>query len=168
MIRGDNLTIRGCEFLSVLIKQSTKGDVSFSLPPVPLLWKASYIIQFSLDHLGPTLVIHPCLYLSARLISHSFYRSVTCDDPGCQLWVFNVEVTAYLGIAPPLYSYGCLITLVLSLGMLQETTLGGMPLSLSVISVYREQNCLQQRLLAVWTFFVHSRTFLPPRCGPQT
>ena len=26
MIRGDELTIRGCELLSKLIKQSTKGD----------------------------------------------------------------------------------------------------------------------------------------------
>ena len=30
MIRGDELTIRGCELLSNLIKQSTKGDESFS------------------------------------------------------------------------------------------------------------------------------------------
>ena len=34
MIRGDELTIRGCELLSKLIKQSTKGDVSFFLPLV--------------------------------------------------------------------------------------------------------------------------------------
>ena len=34
MIRGDELTIRGCELLSKLIKQSTKGDVSLFLPPV--------------------------------------------------------------------------------------------------------------------------------------
>ena len=30
LIRGDELTIRGCEFLSGLVKQSTKGDVSLS------------------------------------------------------------------------------------------------------------------------------------------
>ena len=36
MILGDELTIRGCELLSKLIKQSTKGDVSFFLPPVVL------------------------------------------------------------------------------------------------------------------------------------
>ena len=34
MIRGDELTIRGCELLSKLIKQSTTGNVSFFLPPV--------------------------------------------------------------------------------------------------------------------------------------
>ena len=34
MIRGDELTIQGCELLFKLIKQSTKGDVSSFLPPV--------------------------------------------------------------------------------------------------------------------------------------
>ena len=63
-------------------------------------------------------------------------------------------MTAYLEIAPPLYSHGCLITLVLSLGTLWETALGGVPLSPSVISVFREQDCPRQRLLVVWTFFV--------------
>ena len=37
MIRGDELTIRRCELLSSSIKQSTKEDVSFSLPPVILI-----------------------------------------------------------------------------------------------------------------------------------
>ena len=58
--------------------------------------------------------------------------------PGCYLWVFNVEVTAYPGIAPSLFSHGCLIALVLSLGTLWETVLSGVPLSPSVISGYRE------------------------------
>ena len=30
-----------------------------------------------MDHLGPTLVSHPCLYLSAHPISHSFWHSVS-------------------------------------------------------------------------------------------
>ena len=60
---------------------------------------------------------------------------------GCSLWVFNAEVTAYLGISPPLYFHGCLIALVLSLGMVWETALGGVPLFPFVISVYREQDC---------------------------
>ena len=34
-----------------------------------------------MDHSGPTLVSHPCLYLSARLISHSFWCFVSCGDP---------------------------------------------------------------------------------------
>ena len=51
MIRGDELTIQGCELLSKLIKQSTKGDwdrYSVLLSPSecrpPFLWKVSYII----------------------------------------------------------------------------------------------------------------------------
>ena len=51
MIRGDELTIRGCELLSKLIKQSTNGDwdrYSVLLSPFercsPFLWKVSYII----------------------------------------------------------------------------------------------------------------------------
>ena len=51
MIRGDELTIRGCELLFKLIKQSTKGDwdrynvlLSTSGRRPPFLWKAFYII----------------------------------------------------------------------------------------------------------------------------
>ena len=83
MIRGDELTIRGCELLSSLIKQSTKGGCEpFFLPPVPPPLRVfSYIIWFFLDHPGPTLVSHPFLYLSAHPISHSFWRSASCGDP---------------------------------------------------------------------------------------
>ena len=84
MIWGDELPIRGYEFSSGFIKQSTKKDVSplFSFFCPPLLRKASYIISFFLDHPGPTLVSHPCLYLSARPISHSFWRSASYGGPG--------------------------------------------------------------------------------------
>ena len=49
MIRGDELTIRGCELLSKLIKQSIKGGIGIATMfsygfPGPFLWKASYII----------------------------------------------------------------------------------------------------------------------------
>ena len=48
MIRGDELTIRGCELLSNLIKQCTKGDPPSSLPPVPSLMEGvfHYIVLF--------------------------------------------------------------------------------------------------------------------------
>ena len=49
--------------------------------PVSFSWKVSYIIYFPLNHLGPTLIRHPCLYLSVCSISHSFWRSVSCGDP---------------------------------------------------------------------------------------
>ena len=33
-----------------------------------------------MDHFGPTLVSHSCLYLSARPINHFFWHSVSCGD----------------------------------------------------------------------------------------
>ena len=65
------------------------------------------------------------------------------------MWVFNAEVIAYLGIALPLYSHDCLIVLVISLGTLWETALGGVPLSPSMILVYEGQDCPRRRPLAV-------------------
>ena len=38
-------------------------------------------ISFPLIHPPPTLVSHPCPYLSARPIGHSFWRSVSCCGP---------------------------------------------------------------------------------------
>ena len=38
-------------------------------------------ISLLLVHPLPTLVSHPCLYLSARPIGHSFWRSVSCCGP---------------------------------------------------------------------------------------
>ena len=75
-------------------------------------------------------------------------------------------MTAYPGIALPLYSHGRLIALVLSLGTLWEIALGGVLLSPSVILVCWEQDCPRQRHLAVWTFFVRPWTFLPLQRGP--
>ena len=80
------------------------------------------------------------------------------------MWVFNADVTAYPRIALPLFSHRCLVAPVLSLGT--PCALGGVPLSPSMISVCREQNCPQQRFLAVRTFFIHSRTFLSLQRGP--
>ena len=74
-------------------------------------------------------------------------------------------MTACPRIALPLFSHGCLIALVLSLGTLWETDLGGVLLSPSMILVCREQDCPRQRLLAIRTFFVRLQTFLPPRHG---
>ena len=48
VIQGDEPAIRGCGLLSKLVKQSTKGDVSFFLPPVPPLMEGllHYIVLF--------------------------------------------------------------------------------------------------------------------------
>ena len=49
-----------------------------SLPWAPLVGDLSYYISFPLVHHLPTLISHPCPYLSARPIGHSFWRSVSC------------------------------------------------------------------------------------------
>ena len=55
-----------------------------SLPPLfftPLFkWSLLLFIPSSV-HPPPTLVSHPCLSSSARLLSHSFWRSVSCCGP---------------------------------------------------------------------------------------
>ena len=87
MIWRDELTIRGCELLSKLIKQSTKGGLGslqcspitlrLSFPP-SLVEPLTYIVLFG--HPDLTLVNHPCQHLSARPISRSFWRSVSYDN----------------------------------------------------------------------------------------
>ena len=66
-----------------------------------------------------------------------------------------MEVTICPKIALPLFSHDCFAALVLSLGTLWETAFGGVLLSPSVLSGCQEQDCPQQRLLAVQTFFIH-------------
>ena len=50
------------------------------LPPFSL-GDLCYYIFFSSVHPPPTLVSHPCLSSSARPISHSFWRSMSCCGP---------------------------------------------------------------------------------------
>ena len=82
MIQVDKLIVRGCGFLPGSIEQSPNGDLSLPQPFFPLSCRCSLTLYSSfLDHPGPTLVGHPCLYLSARPISHSFWCSASCGDP---------------------------------------------------------------------------------------
>ena len=76
-------------------------------------------------------------------------------------------MTASPGIASLSYSYGWPTALGISFEMLEETALGGMALSPSVILVCRGQGYPLQYILAVWTFFVRLQTFLPPRHRPR-
>ena len=73
------------------------------------------LVFLSSIHPSPTLVSHPCLSSSARPLSHSFWRFVSCCGPhrpvqgshphqmglGCQLCVFNTKVTAFPRAASP-------------------------------------------------------------------
>ena len=55
---------------------------SFSIFPIPLSWRVSYIIYLLLDHLDPTLVDHLNLHLSAYPIRHPLWFSVSCGSQG--------------------------------------------------------------------------------------
>ena len=74
--RGKGLLVQGCEFPTPLASQEP-------LPPPPPLFLGDLwcYISFPLVHPPPTLVSHPCPYLSARPISHSFWCSMSCCGP---------------------------------------------------------------------------------------
>ena len=50
-------------------------------PPCEVKCRLQNRVSTPLDHPSPTLVSHPRLYLSARPISHSFWRSLSYGDP---------------------------------------------------------------------------------------
>ena len=70
-------------------KDSSSEDVNSHLvllpgaPRPPLVGDLWCYISLPLVHHLPTLVSHPCPYLSARPIDHSFWHSVSCCDPNC-------------------------------------------------------------------------------------
>ena len=85
-IRGNGLLTRWYELPSGLIHQRPEGGTYASPPPSPprspsILWEISYLIWFISVHPDPTPISHPCPHLSARPISCSFWRSVSCCDP---------------------------------------------------------------------------------------
>ena len=67
------LLVWGCEF------PTPHASQELFLPL--LLGDLLCYISFSLVHPPPTLISHPCLYLSARPIGRSFWRSVSCCGP---------------------------------------------------------------------------------------
>ena len=85
--------------------------------------------------------------------------------PDCQLWAFNVEVTASPRIAPPPYPHSCPIVLVLLFGTIGRAIFGGVLLSPSVTLVGRGQDGPRRRLLTAWAFLTHPRTFFLSRRG---
>ena len=79
----NELLVRGYESLSVWFARNAKEESVLlpsqgaGTPPSPI-GEISYLIYFPLVYPSPTLVSHPCPHLSARPISHSFSRSVSC------------------------------------------------------------------------------------------
>ena len=90
---------------------------------------------------------------------------------GCQLQVFNTEVTASPGfaspkVASPLCSYGQPIGLRISLAILKGIASGDVAPSSPMILACRGQSRPQQYILAVWIPFIRPRALLSPRRGP--
>ena len=143
-------------------------------------WRASYVIYLLSIDLDHPFVDHAGCYLRVCPIWCLLQLAVSCSKtrwycsevisslmrPDCQLWAFNAEMTASLGIAPPPRPHSWPTVLVFLFGTSGEAVFEGMPFSPSVTSVHWGQGCPRQCLLAAWTFFVHLQTFLFPRRGP--
>ena len=90
MIREDELTIQGCELLSSLIKQSTKGNMSFSLPLVLPSYGRSLILY---SFLWTILVLH-------LLVIHAYtWVHVPSATPSDVLWVVMTQIALFKGHA---------------------------------------------------------------------
>ena len=87
---------------------------------------------------------------------------------GCQLQVFNTEVTASPGVASPPCSYGQPIGLGISFAILKGIASGDVAPSSPMILACRGQSRPRQYILAVWIPFIRLRALLPPRRGLWT
>ena len=87
---------------------------------------------------------------------------------GCQLWVFNAEVTAFSRVAFLPCSYGQLVGLRIPFVVFKGIVLDDVAPSYPVILACRGQGRPQQYILAVWITFVHPRTLLLSRHEPWT
>ena len=83
-----------------------------------------------------------------------------------QLRVFNAEVTASPGIAPPPRPHSWPIVLVLLFGTFGRVVFGAVPLSPFVTLAGQGQGRTRQCLPAVWTFLICPWTFLLPQHRP--
>ena len=90
----------------------------------------------------------------------------TSMGSGCQLCVFNTEVTTFPGAAAPPFSYGQPIWLGISFTILEWMSSGDMALFSPMILVCRGQGHPRQYILAVWIPFIRPQVLLPPRCEP--
>ena len=169
-------------------KDSSSEDVNSHLislprsfpPPPPSLFVGDLwcYISFPLVHPLPTFVNHPCPYLSARPIGHSFWCSVSYCGPnrtvqgslphkwgqgvscGYLIWRWQLLLEFLFYYAPMASPFGTYF------GMLEGTAFSDVALSPSMILVCQRQSHPRQYILAVWIPFVCPQTFLPTRHGP--
>ena len=87
---------------------------------------------------------------------------------GCQLWVFNAEVTAFPRVAFLPCSYSQLVGLGIPFVIFKGIVLGDMAPSYPVILACRGKGHPRQYILAVWIPFVRPRILLLSRRKPWT
>ena len=87
----------------------------------------------------------------------------TLMGSGCQLWVFNTEVTASPRVASPPCSYGQPIGLGISFAILEGIASGDVAPFSPVILACRGQGRSRQYNLAVQILFIRPRSLLPPQ-----
>ena len=155
------------------------GPFLFSPPPFSvrsplsyillLLSSSSYTCRSSMPILKCTSHRPLFLALCELLWPPSRCLGFTSTSTGlrCQLWVFNMEVTASLGVAFLPCSYGQPIGLGISFGILKGIASGDVAPSSPVILACRGQGRPRRYILAVWIPFIRHRALLPLRCGSQ-
>ena len=178
--REKGLLIQGCEFPAPLASQepfsflfpflffSPSFGRSLLLYILLLRSSSSYTCQSSVPILKCTShqLLFPAFCELLWLPSHCPGVTSTSMGSGCQLWVFNTEVTVSFGVAFLPYSYGWPIGLGISFGILKGTASDDVASSLSVILVCRGQGHPRKYILAIWIPFIRPRALLPPRRGP--
>ena len=136
---------------------------------IPLFHSSSsYTCQSSIPILKRTSHQPFFLALCELLWPPSPYPGVTSTSmgSGCQLCVFNTEVTVFPRAASPLVPYGQPIWLGISFAILKWMSSGDVSLFSPMILACRGQCRPRQYVLAVWIPFIRSRALLPPRRGP--
>ena len=174
--REKGLLVRGCELPAPLASHEPFFFFLFSfffgrsllLYILFLRSSSSYTCQSSMPILECTSHRLLFLVLCEPLWPQSLCPGVTSTSmgSGCQLQVFNMEMTASSGVAFLSCSYGWLIGFGISFGILKGTASSDVTPSPSVILVCREMVRPRQYILAVWIPFIRPRTLLPPWCAP--
>ena len=157
----------------------SSGPSSSSSPPLSLGDLCCYIFLSSV-HPPSTLVSHPCLSSSARPISHSLWRSVSCCGPhrfvqGSHPHQWGQSVSCgylirrwllLLGLSLHHSPMASLYGLESFFAILEWISLGDVALFSPMILAYRGEGRPWQYHLVVWIPFIRPQTLLPPRCRP--
>ena len=135
-------TVRGSKFQYIIIRNSYKINLNcyndfFYNFLISSPWRVFYIIQFHFHDLNPTFVDYLSHYLSACLIGHHFWPSMSWDSQCSTVQgsflhkcgqkssssAFNTVAAALFQIFPSSYSFSMFVMLALSSGVSWKVTL---------------------------------------------